>query len=299
MRDWNAFADFMNSIYAAKSRLGLHTHQDVFFRGHFNRNYTLLPSLFRQPDTGEPDYYWRLERRTFLQFRTLARELYTSDRLDWDVLFHMQHHGVPTRLLDWTSVFGVALYFALLNRPDNSTDVPCIWLLNPYALNHAQWNTYNLFSPHYLARDEENNRSYDYGELLIGAHRGDQSQSKHRNWGRLPWNNPLAIYHDQRSDRMFAQTGWFTIHGTNTAPLEAIFPEKPEDPAQPEDSRPPKMLTKVEIPVEAIPAAQEFLTLAGIGHRQLFPGLDGLALSVKQRFGLNRPPADPIPKSKS
>jgi hypothetical protein len=49
----------------------------------------------------------------------------------------------------------------------------------------------------------------------------------------------------------------------------------------------------------AIPAAREFLSLAGIGHRQLFPRLYGLAKSIKERFDLNRPPADLRPKANS
>jgi hypothetical protein len=170
----------------------------------------------------------------------------------------------------------VALYFALLDFKDESKPLPCIWLLNPYALNKEVWGTYNLFHAKYLARDENNNRSYDYGELLVGAHRGQQSQSKAKNWGRLPWEKPLAIYDNQRSDRMYAQSGWFTIHGTDITPLELMFPERPD------------LLYRVEVPLAAIPAARKFLTLAGIGHRQLFPGLDGLAKSVKERFLLSR-----------
>ena len=107
MKNWNAFAKFMDSIHEAKEALALRPHQDAFFRGHCKSSYTLLPSLFRQSCKKEADF-WKLERRTFFQFRTLARELYAADRVDWDVLFHMQHQGVPTRLLDWTSVFGVA-----------------------------------------------------------------------------------------------------------------------------------------------------------------------------------------------
>ncbi len=76
MHDWKAFADFMDSIYAAKEGLGLRSHQDAFFRGHSKSTYKLLPSLFRQKnDPDEPNYFWHLERRTFFQFRTLAREL--------------------------------------------------------------------------------------------------------------------------------------------------------------------------------------------------------------------------------
>ena len=271
MPDWIAFAKFMDSVEEAKKGLSLRSHQDAFFRGHSKNTYTLLPSLFRQGYKTEQEC-WQMERRTFFEFRTLARELFAPNWLDWDVLFHMQHHGVPTRLLDWTSVFGVALYFALLDRPPDSDSVACVWLLNPYALNHATWSTYNLFNPRYLAMDEKNNRSYDYGELLVGAH----FEATSKNWGKLPWDKPLAIYDSQRSERMFAQSGWFTIHGTDANPLEKIYSDDHN------------ILRKVDIPAAVIPAAKEFLVLAGIGHRQLFPGLDGLAKSVNERFAVPR-----------
>jgi len=205
----------------------------------------------------------------FFEFRTRARELYDVYSNDWDVLFHMQHHGVPTRLLDWTSVFGVALYFALRGSGGEVDRTPCIWLLNPYALNKATWGLYRLFNPKYLARDEALNRSYDFSELLLGTHP--------QHWGERPlWDTPLAIYANQRSERMFAQSGWFTIHGTNIAPLEDIFGNRPG------------ILRRVDIPIAAVPAAKEFLVLGGIGHRQLFPDLDGLAQSINERFGIHR-----------
>jgi hypothetical protein len=102
------------------------------------------------------------------------------------------------------------LYFALLDYKGEDGTNPCIWLLNPYALINATWGLYRLFSPKYLARDEHLNRSYDFGELLLGTHPQEGKE-------RL-WETPLAIYFNQRSERMFAQSGWFTIHGTKSGP---------------------------------------------------------------------------------
>jgi len=202
----------------------------------------------------------------FFEFRTRARQLYASENSDWDVLFHMQHHGVPTRLLDWTSVFGVALFFALHNY-DPKSSMPCVWIMNPYALNHATWNWYRLFSPKYLARDERANRSYEYSEILLNTH-------------PISWTTPLAIYSHQRSERMFAQSGWFTIHGTTMGPIESMFAEPVAR----------HILKKIDVPHEAVPAARQFLESAGIGHRQLFPDLDGLARSIRNKYLSDRGP---------
>lgn len=35
---------------------------------------------------------------------------------EWETLIDMQNYGVPTRLLDWMSNLGIALYFALTYR---------------------------------------------------------------------------------------------------------------------------------------------------------------------------------------
>lgn len=268
MGDWIEFSSFMQDVKDSVKSLGLRPHQECYFRGHLDTTFKLLPSLFRQGEKTS-DEYWKLERRIFFEFRARARQLYSADYSEWDVLFHMQHHGVPTRLLDWTSVFGVALYFSLLNFKDDTEQVPCIWILNPYALNEIEWNLYRLYSPKFLAREHLTNRSYDYDDLLIGDH------PKH--WGSKElWELPKAIYSHLRSERMFAQSGFFTIHGLNLAPIEEILQGRDE------------ILKKVVLPKGAVSAAREFLKLSGIGHRQLFPDLDGLARSIRDQFGLMR-----------
>ena len=57
-----------------------------------------------------------------------------DDFFEW--LFIMQHHGTPTRLLDWSENAMVAIAFATQYRKDKHKDKDAVvWCLNPVEFN--------------------------------------------------------------------------------------------------------------------------------------------------------------------
>lgn len=115
----------------------------------------------------------------------------------------------------------------------------------------------DLYSPRYLGFNWKTHEECDYEDYLIL--RG----------GEFDWNGPVAIYPPQKNPRMRSQHGWFTIFGEDTAPLDKQLSE---------------VTRKVEIPLAAIPAAQEFLVEAGIDSAAIFPDLDGFATYLKEHY---------------
>ncbi|HEU4973740.1 MAG TPA: FRG domain-containing protein [Baekduia sp.] len=90
-----------------------HTRSTLVFRGLARADYTNISSLSRlQGD------YATLERHLLRNFRKYAHQQ-APGPTTWDWLALGQHHGLPTRLLDWTFSPLVALHFATASWPDH------------------------------------------------------------------------------------------------------------------------------------------------------------------------------------
>jgi hypothetical protein len=180
-----------------------------------------------------------------------SRNHRNSDKIS-DV--NSRHLGTPTRLLDWTEVLSVALYFAIKNAYPGS--IPCIWLLNPYRLNVHSWEVEDLVAPEYLPQGD-----YDFADYLV-----DFSDD-----AGFDWDEPVALYPEQRNSRLHAQRGYFTISGEDTRPLNQIRPS---------------VFRKVILPIDAVPEARQFLAMSGIDEHLLFPDLDGLSRYLQAKYRL-------------
>ena len=97
------------------------------FRGAVRGPMSLLTTLDRLGGVDPPHTKAHLEEHILRNFMRYARPFVGAGN-EWDLLFTAQHHGLPTRLLDWTHSPLVAAHFATLGAPQASDRV--IWRLD-------------------------------------------------------------------------------------------------------------------------------------------------------------------------
>lgn len=241
------------ALSRARAAVGLAPGEQSWFRGTTSTQHQLLPSLFWRNQELKAKDLDLLEQDLFFEFQARARELHERGLTDWDVLFFMRHHGMPTRILDWTDSFGIALYFALDGYQGGVN--PCIWVLNAFAMNGKTWfknGSRDIVQPKYLGLIGDD--FWDYGELLTAT-------------GQWQHDGPVAIYPLQISERMRAQRGWFTIHGNCSEPLE---------------DQCPGCVVRIVLEPGVLQEARDFLELAALKPYAVYPDLDHLGVEIYQ-----------------
>ena len=169
----------------------------------------------------------------------------------------MQHHGAPTRLLDFTYSLYVAAYFAL-----ETADSDCaVWAL------HGRWVLKQSVAALELAGNKEVTR---LNSLL---HEEDEQFCYDLIFNGLSANAAIPLNPFRLNERLRIQKGLFLIPGTISISFMENLTSLPGS-DQPENVV--KLILGKSIRAEAL----ERLFYMNISRTSLFPGLDGYAQSL-------------------
>lgn len=217
---------------------------ELWWRGEGDSSWPkLLPRIYRGRSRED-------EKTTIKSFRRQApaRSPELRGELDFsEWLFLMQHHGLATRLLDWTKSPLIATFFAVRDAKAVGKQGR-LWVLDPRQLNGVELDCPRLI----LQKDPS------IAAIFVSAFSDDVNIAAQKNGTQT-----AGICPAETNLRMMNQQSMFTVHGSDKALNE-----------HPEASR---FLRDFNIPSDAKGPFLEELRRNGIGLSTLFPDLDHLA----------------------
>lgn len=247
--------------------LNAEPERPLWFRGAGRKSHKLTPSLYRHSQKKTIASIATLERDTMIRFRQRSIPFTNKSILDdWDALFFMQHHRVPTRLLDWSENPFVAFYFAVMSSPYSCAkngaltfeEDAAIWVLSPIS-----WNRHAL-----------NHQSFD-GGILVTKDLEANGYQPAPTFAKMN-NHAVAIYGAHNSPRIVAQRGVFTIFGQNLQSMDEAYDKA---------SFPPTCLHKIILRKSILAKLRKSILSYGITESVIYPDLDGLAAEMRRDFG--------------
>lgn len=237
------------------------------YRGVSHAEHSLLTSLDRLGMPERPPHAkgW-LEEHLLRNFYRYSRPyLPVRPESHWEFLVVAQHHGLPTRLLDWSHSPLVAAHFATL-QPEREQD-RVVWVLD-WGRMHDHFG----LPPFALLVSE-------LEETL--RQRGVESPWSLFN-GSAEVREPFACLLEPPAldARIVAQSAAFTFSTDKSSGLDEILQGEGLQDA----------LRRCVIPKEVVNRLRDQLDLCGVDERRLFPDLDGVAAEMRRYYSASGGP---------
>lgn len=237
----NSIDDLIGEIRELKSIYG---KQPIWFRGQEDSEWHLEPSIHRgellkKENYVTNDFYIYVNQ---IESNAPAKDNYAA----WMSL--MQHYGLPTRILDWSSSPLVACYFALEKNRENKND-SCIWVLIPRKVNIQEG-----FGEYVYPID-----AYTVQQMLIPAFKD-----------KTKFEDKIIACHSVKKDlRMYSQQSSFTVHNSQRK-LEDICDDK--------------TLFKFIIPHHCKEKMYESVNILGISTSFIYPDMEHVSRDIIRKY---------------
>ena len=254
-RTW---VELVDQLYEQSWNPGLQRFRSPYaFRGLPSHEHDLTNGLTRLA-RGHADIC-KLEMSMLRNFRKYAAQQ-TTTGIDsiWHWLAVAQHHGLPTRLVDWTYSPLVSLHFAT-EHPAGYGDDGVVWCVDFVQANKLLPKRLRAIL------DDEGSDTFT-AEMLEGF-------DTLRDFDALSGDPFLLFLEPPALDaRILNQAALFSLMPSPSTSLHGWLEAHPE------------LCRRVVVPAELKWEVRDKLDQANITERTLFPGLDGLSRSLARYY---------------
>jgi hypothetical protein len=251
--NWNHLQEL---LYENSWKQGLRRFRSSYaFRGMPDAADDLVTGLARLGDD-----YAQTEPHILRAFRKYARPEEAAGNSLWNWLSLAQHHGLPTRLLDWTYSPFVALHFAVEDMATFGRD-GVVWCVD-YARANA-------LLPQVL-KDVAARESAG----VFTADMLEEAADSLQKFDTLGGGEPFVVFMEPPSldARIVNQFALFSLMSSATARLDHWLEAHPG------------LYRRLVIPAALKWEVRDKLDQANVTERVLFPGLDGLSRWLKRYY---------------
>ncbi|MCF8365267.1 MAG: FRG domain-containing protein [Bacteroidales bacterium] len=223
------------------------------YRGLSYFNYEMKTSLIRLGGN-----FKTLEFHLLRNFKKYSHRPEILSNTEWDWLALAQHHGLPTRLLDWTYSPYVALHFATAELDTYDND-GIIWALKYEVLTD--------YLPEKLSKELCRVGSNSFtSSMLNNVYKSLEELSEESSEFTVAFESPSL------DTRIVNQFAIFTFMSHAESLLDDWLLDKPD------------LYFRIRIPAAMKWEIRDKLDQVNINERVLFPGFDGLSKWLKRHY---------------
>ena len=271
MWDTEWATSILGDVHTVRPKSWLHL-QELLFANTWNESIRRFRADYAYRGLGEAEGALRtslahlggrsreLESHLLRNFKKYALQSLPPGSSEWTWLALAQHHGLPTRLLDWTYSPYVALHFATADVANYNRDGLLV-MLN-YVKVHQ-------LLPAKLKRVLRRERSNAFtAEMLEQA---TDSLAGLEKLSRRPF--PVFLEPPSLDQRIVNQFALFSFLSSTEMQMDEWL-----------ESRAPGLAVRIVIPAALKWEIRDKLDQANITERVLFPGLDGLSRWLRRHY---------------